>query len=288
MNMSEPFIRKPVATTLIIVAITLAGLAAFRLLPVSPLPQVGFPTISVSAGLPGASPETMASSVATPLERQFGHIAAVTEMTSSSSLGSTNITLQFDLNRDIDAAARDVQAAINAARGYLPINLPNNPTYRKVNPADSPIFMLALTSTGLTRGQMYDAASTIMAQKLSQISGVGQGIVGGSSLPSVRVELTPTALNKYGIGLEQVRTVLSGSNANTPKGHFSNGLRMWEVGANDQIFKASDYAPLIVAYHNGRAVRISDIGQTQDSGADLRNSGYANGKPSVVVIIFRP
>ncbi|HTA69262.1 MAG TPA: multidrug efflux RND transporter permease subunit [Bryobacteraceae bacterium] len=287
MNISEPFIRKPIATTLLVVAILLAGATAYRLLPVSPLPQVEFPTISVSAGLPGASPETMASSVATPLERQFGHIAAVTEMTSSSSLGSTSITLQFDLNRDIDAAARDVQAAINAARGYLPINLPNNPTYRKVNPADSPIFMLALTSDVLTRGQMYDAASTIMAQKLSQISGVGQVIVGGSSLPSVRVELVPTALNKYGIGLEQVRTVLSGSNANTPKGHFSDGLRMWEVGANDQIFKASDYEPLVVAYRNGSAVRISDIGVAQDSVEDLRNSGYANGKPSVLVIIFR-
>ena len=257
------------------------------MLPVSPLPQVEFPTISVSAGLPGASPETMASSVATPLERQFGRIASVTEMTSSSTLGSTSITLQFDLDRDIDAAARDVQAAINAARGYLPTNLPNNPSYRKVNPADSPIFMLALTSPILTRGQMYDAASTIMAQKLSQVSGVGQVTVGGSSLPSVRIELNPTALNKYGIGLEQVRTVLSGANANTPKGHFSDGHRMWEVGANDQIFKASDYEPLVVAYRNGSAVRISDVGEAQDSVEDLRNSGYANGKPSVLVIIFR-
>jgi multidrug efflux pump len=219
----------------------------------------------------------MASSVATPLERQFGRIAAVTEMTSSSSLGSTSITLQFDLTRDIDAAARDVQAAINAARGYLPTTLPNNPSYRKVNPADSPIFMLALTSPVLTRGQMYDAASTIMAQKLSQISGVGQVTVGGGSLPSVRIELNPTVLNKYGIGLEQVRTVLSAANANTPKGHFSDGHRMWEVGANDQIFKASDYEPLVVAYRNGSAVRISDVGQAQDSVEDLRNAGYANG-----------
>src|ERR1700680_946112 len=240
MNISEPFIRKPVATTLIVVAITLAGLAAYRLLPVSPLPQVEFPTISVSAGLPGASPETMASSVATPLERQFGRIAGVAEMTSSSALGSTNVTLQFTLDRDIDAAARDVQASINAARGYLPSNLPNNPSYRKVNPADSPIFMLALTSSVLTRGQMYDAASTIMAQKLAQVNGVGQVTGGGSSLPSVRVELIPTALNKYGIGLEEVRSVLSGANANTPKGHFSDGHRMWEVGANDQLFNASD------------------------------------------------
>jgi multidrug efflux pump len=287
MNISEPFIRKPVATTLLVVAITLAGATAYRLLPVSPLPQVDFPTISVSASLPGASPETMASSVATPLERQFGRIAAVTEMTSSSSLGSTSVTMQFDLDRDIDAAARDVQAAINAARGYLPTNLPNNPTYRKVNPADSPIFMLALTSAVLTKGQMYDAASTIMAQKLSQVSGVGQVTVGGSSLPGVRIELNPTALNKYGIGLEQVRTALGGANANTPKGHFSDGLHMWEVAANDQLFKASDYESLVIAYRNGLAVKISDIGQAQDSVEDLRNSGYANGKPSVLVIIFR-
>ena len=287
MNISEPFIRKPVATALLLVAITLAGAAAYRLLPVSPLPQVEFPTISVSAGLPGGSPATMASSVATPLERQFGRIAGVTEMTSSSALGSTSITLQFDLNRDIDAAARDVQAAINAARGNLPSNLPNNPSYRKVNPADSPIFMLALTSPVLTRGQMYDAASTIMAQKLAQVSGVGQVTVGGSSLPGVRVELNPTALNKYGIGLEQVRTALSSANANTPKGHFSDGLRMWEVGASDQIFQASDYEPLVVAYRNGSAVRISDIGHADDSVEDLRNSGYANGKQCVLVIIFR-
>ena len=287
MNISEPFIRKPVATTLLVVAITLAGASAYRLLPVSPLPEVEFPTISVSAALPGASPETMASSVATPLERQFGRIAGVSEMTSSSALGSASITLQFALDRDIDAAARDVQASINAARGYLPTNLPNNPTYRKVNPADSPIFMLALTSPVLTRGEMYDAASTIMAQKLSQITGVGQVTVGGSSLPGVRIELNPTQLNKYGIGLEQVRTVLGGANANTPKGHFSEGLRMWEVGANDQIFKAADYEPLVIAYHNGSAVRVSDVGQAQDSVEDLRNSGYANGHPSVLVIIFR-
>ncbi len=287
MNISEPFIRKPVATTLLVVAITLAGVSAYQLLPVSPLPEVEFPTISVSAALPGASPETMASSVATPLERQFGRIAGVSEMTSSSALGSASITLQFALDRDIDAAARDVQASINAARGYLPTNLPNNPTYRKVNPADSPIFMLALTSAVLTRGEMYDAASTIMAQKLSQITGVGQVTVGGSSLPSVRIELNPTQLNKYGIGLEQVRTVLGGANANTPKGHFSEGLRMWEVGANDQIFKAADYEPLVLAYNNGSAVRVSDVGQAQDSVEDLRNSGYANGSPSVLVIIFR-
>src|SRR5436190_5635678 len=287
MTISEPFIRRPVATTLLTVAILLSGAVAYRLLPVSPLPQVEFPTISVMAGLPGASPETMASAVATPLERQFGRIAAVTEMTSSSTLGSTSITLQFDLNRNIDAAARDVQAAINAARGYLPSNLPNNPRYRKVNPADSPIFMLALTSDILTKGQMYDAASTIMAQKSSQVSGVGQVTVGGSALPSVRIELNPPSLNKYGIGLEQVRSVLASANANTPKVYFSRGPRMWEVGANDQLFNAVDYEPLLVAYHNGTAVRISDVGRAEDSVEDIRNSGYANGKPSVLVIIFR-
>src|SRR5580698_3589074 len=227
MNISEPFIRKPVATTLLLVAITLAGASAYAILPVSPPPQVEFPTISVSAGLPGASPQTMASSVATPLERQFGHIAAVTEMSSSSSLGSTSLTLQFDLTRDIDAAARDVQAAIAAARGNLPTNLPNNPSYRKVNPADSPIFMIALTSDTLTKGQMYDAASTIMAQKLAQVQGVGQVGVGGSALPGVRVELNPTALNKYGIGMEQVRTALAAANANSPKGHFADANRVW-------------------------------------------------------------
>jgi len=287
MNISEVFIRRPVATTLLTVAIALAGAVAFRILPVSPLPQVDFPTISVQAGLPGASPETMASSVATPLERQFTRIASVTEMTSSSSLGSTSITLQFDLNRNIDAAARDVQAAINASRGYLPTNLPNNPTYRKVNPADSPIMLLALTSPILTKAQMYDAASSIMAQKLSQIGGVGQVIVGGSSLPSVRVELDPRVLNKYGIGLEQVRGVLAAANANAPKGHFSDGQRAWEVGANDQVFKAIDYQPLIVTYQKGSAVRISDVGRAVDSVEDIRNSGYANGRPSVMVIIFR-
>ena len=287
MNISAPFVHRPVATTLLTVAIALAGAVAFRILPVSPLPQVDFPTISVSAGLPGASPETMASSVATPLERQFGRIAAVTEMTSSSTLGSCSITLQFDLNRNIDAAARDVQAAIAAARGYLPTNLPSNPTYRKVNPADSPIFMIALTSDTLSKGQMYDSASTIMAQKLAQEQGVGQVIVGGSALPGVRVELNPTALNKYGIGLEQVRGALASANANTPKGHFSDGHQMYEVGANDQLFEAADYKPLLITYHNGNSVRVSDVGDVVDSVEDLRNAGYANGKPSVLVIIFR-
>ncbi len=287
MNISAPFIRKPVATTLLTVAVALAGGVAFRLLPVSPLPQVDFPTISVSASLPGASPETMAASVATPLERQFGRIAAVTEMTSSSGVGSSSITLQFELSRDIDAAARDVQAAINAARGNLPANLPSNPSYRKVNPADSPIFILALTSKTLDKGQMYDAASTVMAQKLSQVDGVGQVQVGGSSLPSVRIELDPQAVFKYGIGLEQVRTVLANANANMPKGHLSNGPQSIEIGATDQIFKASDYARLIVTYRNGAAVHISDIGEAVDSVEDLRNAGYADGKPSVSVIVFR-
>ena len=222
MNISKPFIHRPVATTLLTIAVALAGAIAFRFLPISPLPQVDFPTISVGASLPGASPETMASAVATPLERQFGRIAGVTEMTSASYLGNTSITLQFDLNRNIDAAARDVQAAINAARGYLPANLPQNPSYRKVNSADSPIFMMALTSDVLDKGQMYDAASSIIAQKLAQIRGVGQVIVWGSALPAVRIELNPMALNKYGIGLEDVRSVLSAANANTPKGHFSD------------------------------------------------------------------
>ncbi len=287
MNISEPFIRRPIATTLLTIAIVLAGAVGFRLLPVSPLPQVDFPTISVNASLPGASPETMASSVATPLERQFSRIAGVTEMTSSSQLGSTSVTLQFDLNRNIDAAARDVQAAINAARGYLPSNLPNNPTYRKVNPADAPIMIVALTSPVLSRGQMYDAASSILAQKLSQVAGVGQVIVGGSSLPTVRIELNPNVLNKYGIGLEQVRTVISSANVHTPKGQVSDNLRTWELGANDQIFNSVDYLPLIVAYHNGSAVRISDIGRAVDSVEDLRGAGYANGSPSVMLIIFR-
>jgi multidrug efflux pump len=287
MNISAPFIRKPVATTLVTIAIALAGAVAFRLLPVSPLPQVDFPTISVNAGLPGASPETMASSVATPLERQFGRIAGVTEMTSSSTLGSSGVTLQFDLSRDINAAARDVQAAINAARGYLPTNLPSNPSYRKVNPADSPIFMVALTSDILSKSQMYDSASSIMAQRLAQITGVGQVNVGGGALPGVRVELNPTVMNKYGIGFEQVRTVLSGANANSPKGHFSDGQRIFEIGANDQIFKAVDYRPLIVTYHNGTAVRLTDIGEVVDAPEDLRNAGYINGKPSVLLVISR-
>src|ERR1700677_3474842 len=287
MSISEPFIRRPIATTLLTVAIALAGGVAFRLLPVSPLPAVDFPTISVSASLPGASAETIASAVATPLERQFGHIAAVTEMTSASTLGATSITLQFDLNRNIDAAARDVQAAIAAARSYLPSNIPTNPTYKKVNPADSPIMIISLTSKSLDQAQMYDAASTVMAQKLSQIQGVGQVQEGGSSLPSVRIELNPDAVDKYGLGFEQVRTALATANVDNPKGHFSSDGQMWEVGANDQIFKASDYAPLIVAYSKGAPVRIRDIGEAVDSVQDVRNAGYANAIKAVLVIIFR-
>jgi len=287
MNISEPFIRRPVATTLLVIAIFLAGAVAFRLLPVAPLPQVDFPTISISAGLPGASPEIMASSVATPLERQFGRIAAVSEMTSASALGSSSVTLQFNLDRNIDAAARDVQAAINAARGYLPTNLPSNPTYRKVNPADSPILIISLTSDVLSKSQIYDYASTIMAQKLSQVSGVGQVFAGGGALPGVRVEVNPTLLNKYGIGLEQVRGVLSNANSNAPKGYFSDGHRMWQVGANDQLFHAVDYRPLIVAYRMGSPVRLSDIAEVVDGPQTIMSSGYTNGKPSILLVIFR-
>jgi multidrug efflux pump len=287
MNISGPFIRRPIGTTLLTIAIALAGAVAFYILPVAPLPQIDTPSISVGAALPGASPQTMAASVATPLERQFGRIAGVTEMTSSSQLGTTGITLQFDLSRDIDGAARDVEAAINAARGNLPSDLPSNPTYRKVNPADSPIMIIALTSDIYSKGQMYDSASTVLAQKLSQMSGVGQVIVGGSSLPAVRVELNPLALNKYGIGLEQVRTALSSANANVPKGHFANAQKTWTIQDNDQLFKAIDYEPLIIAYHNRAPVRVGDVAQVTDSVADIRNAGFANGKPSVLLIIFR-
>jgi multidrug efflux pump len=287
MNISEPFIRKPVGTTLLLIALALAGAVAFQLLPVSPLPQVDFPTIQVQATLPGASPQTMASSVATPLERQFAHIAAVTEMTSSSTLSTTQIVLQFDLNRNIDAAARDVEAAINAARGYLPTTLESNPTYRKVNPSDSPIYLLALTSDVMTQGEIYDAASSIMGQKLSQVPGVGLVNIGGSALPGVRVELNPTQLNKYGIGLEQVRQALTSQNANTPKGILSDSRRTYELGTNDQMFTAEDYGPLVIGYKNGAPVRVSDVGAAVESVEDLRNSGYSNGQRSVLVIINR-
>jgi multidrug efflux pump len=287
MNISSPFINRPVATVLLTFGIALAGAVAFRLLPVSPLPQIDFPTISVQASLPGASPQIMASSVATPLERQFGHIASVTEMTSASYLGSTSITLQFDLNRDIDAAARDVQAAINAARGYLPANLPNNPTYRKVNPADSPIMIVALTSDVYDQGRLYDAASTVMQQKLSQVQGVGQVSVGGASLPAVRVDVNPTQLNAYGMGLEDVRNVLGQQNANLAKGQIADETTTSDLATNDQLLKASQYQPLIVGYSNGAAIRLSDIANVQDSVENIRSAGLSNGKPCALVIIFR-
>jgi multidrug efflux pump len=286
MSPSELFIRRPVATTLLLAGVALSGAAAFRLLPVSPLPEVDFPSISVNAQFPGASPETMASSVATPLERQFGRISAINEMTSQSTLGNTSITLVFDLSRDINAAARDVEAAINAARGYLP-PMPNNPTYRKVNPADAPILILSLTSDVLDKGKMYDAASSILEQKLSQISGVGQVVVGGSTLPAVRVELNPSALSRYGISLEQVRTVLNAANHNSAKGQFGYGPETYGLAANDQLFTAAEYAPLVIGYRGGAAARIRDVGDAIDSVEDIRNAGYTNGKPSVIVIVYR-
>ena len=287
MSISSPFIHRPVATTLLTVAIALAGAVAFQVLPVSALPQIDFPTISVAASLPGASPEIMASSVATPLERQFGRIAGVTEMTSSSFLGTTSITMQFDLNRNIDGAARDVQAAINAARSYLPANLPSNPTYRKVNPADSPIMLLALTSKVYDRGPMYDAASTIIQQRLSQIQGVGQVSVGGSSLPAVRVELNPTQLNSYGLGLQDVASMLSLQNANVAKGQISDGQVTSDVTANDQLLKADYYKDLVVGYHNGAAIKLSDVAEVVDAVENIRAAGFMNGKPCVLLIIFR-
>ncbi len=287
MNVSEIFIRRPVATTLLTLGITLAGFVAFRFLPVSPLPQTDFPTISVSAALPGADPETMATSVAAPLERQFGHIAGIAEMTSSSSLGSTSIILQFDLDRNIDGAARDVQAAINAARSYLPTTLPSNPTYRKVNPADAPILILALTSHIVSKAQMYDAASTILSQKLSQVQGVGQVFVGGGSLPAVRVELDPGPLNRYGIGLDQTAAILQTTSVSQPKGQFANGSEALEIQCNDQLHKAEEYRPIIVSYQNGAPVRLSDLGTVEDSVEDLRAAGSVNGKPAIMLVLFR-
>ena len=287
MNPSALFIRRPVATTLLTLAIAIAGALAFTVLPVSPLPQVDFPTISVSASLPGASAQIMASSVATPLERQFGHIAGVSEMTSASSLGSTSITIQFDLSRNIDGAARDVEAAISAARTYLPANLPANPTYRKVNPADAPIMILGLTSKKYDTGKLYDEASTVMEQKLSQINGVGQVGVGGSSLPSVRVDVNPTQLNNYGLTLASVQAVLSTQNADIAKGQLSDGYITADIVANDQISKAEDYKPVIIGYHNGTAVMLQDVADVTDSVQNIRSAGYLNGIPSVTVIIFR-
>ncbi len=284
-SLSAPFVKRPVATTLLTIGIALAGLVSFSLLPVSPLPQVDFPTISVSASLPGASPETMSTSVATPLERQLGRIAGVTEMTSSSSQNSTRVTLQFDLSRDIDGAARDVQAALNAALAQLP-SVPTNPTYRKVNPADAPILILAMTSKTLSTGQIYDAASTIVAQKISQVAGVGQATVSGATLPAVRVDVNPTALNKYGIALDTVRIALQNANANRPKGFIELDDKHWQLYTNDQTgLDSTPYKNLIVTYSNGAAVRLSDVAVVTDSVQDIRNLGLFNGEPAVLILI---
>ena len=287
MNISAPFIARPVATTLITLGVGLAGLLSFWLLPIAPLPQVDIPTISVSASLPGASPDTMAATVATPLERVLGSIAGVNEITSRSSLGSTNITLQFDLKRDINGAARDVQAAINAARTLLPSGMPSNPSYRKVNPADAPIMILSLTSDTLTRGQMYDAASTVLAQRIAQVDGVGQVSVGGGALPAVRVELNPDKLAAQGIALDNIRVALTATNANRPKGSLEDGNRAWALGANDQARTAADYAPIILSYRNGAAVRLRDVAEVRDSVQDVRNYGVSNGKPSIVLFVLK-
>ena len=287
MNISAPFIRRPVATTLITVGIALAGAVAYRALPVSPLPQVDFPTISVGAALPGASAEIMASSVATPLERQLGHIAGVTEMTSQSSLGTTSITIQFDLTRNIDGAARDVEAAINAARTYLPTNLPGNPTYRKVNPADAPIMILGLTSQKFDPAKLYDEASTVIQQKLSQISGVGQVTTGGGALPSVRVDVNPTQLASYGLSMSNVQSVLSLQNSNLAKGQITNGAVTADIIGNSQLSHAADFRPLIIGYKNGAAIRLSDIAEVTDSVQNVRAGGYLNDKRAIPIIIFR-
>jgi multidrug efflux pump len=286
-NISSPFIRRPVATTLMAFAIVFAGAIAFKQLPVASLPQVDFATITVAATLPGASPEVMASSIATPLERQFGHIAGVTQMTSSSTLGVTSVTLQFDLSRDVDGAARDVEAAINAARVDLPANLPSNPTYRKINSAIAPMMVLSLTSDSSDRGQLYDIASSVIEQKISQLQGVGQVQVVGSSLPAVRVDLNPNQLNSYGIGVQNVAQALSVQNSNRPKGQFSNELTTADITANDQISKARDFAPLVVGTSNGKVVRLRDVAHVYDSVQTLRSAGYVNGKPSVIVLVFR-
>jgi len=285
-SLSTPFIKRPVATTLLTIGVALAGIFAFGKLPVAPLPQVDFPTISVNAQMPGASPETMATTVATPLERHLGVIADVTEMTSSSTVGSARITLQFGLSRNIDGAARDVQAAINAARVDLPTSLRTNPTYRKVNPADAPILILSLTSDTETRGQVYDAASTILQPKLSQIEGIGQVTIGGSAAPAVRVELNPTTLFKYGIGLEDLRAALTSANAHSPKGAIEDGERHFQLYTNDQANKPEDYQPLVVAYRNGAAVRLTDVASVEAGPENLRNAGLANGKPAVLVILY--
>jgi len=286
-SLSSPFVRRPVGTTLLTIALVIAGAIAFRVLPVAPLPQVDFPTITVFSGLPGASPETMASAVATPLERQFGRIAGVTEMTSVSFLGAAGITLQFDLARDINGAARDVQAAIASAVGQLPPNLPSLPTYRKVNPADAPILILALTSNVVDKGRMYDIASTVLQQKISQLDGVGQIFVGGSSLPAVRVDLNPMALARYGIGLNEVQRVLATANVNRPKGQLDDGRYTWELNATDQLLKPAAYEPLIVAWRNGAPIRLMDVAKISGAVEDLRAGAVSDGQPAVVLVIFR-
>src|SRR5450432_4281789 len=287
MSISAPFIRRPIGTSLMAAALLMSGILAFNFLPVASLPKVDFPVIGVGAGLPGADPQTMASAVATPLERQFGRISGVNQMTSASQLGSSSITLQFDLNRDINAAARDVQACINAARSQLPANLPSNPSYRKANPADSPVLILALTSDTMTVPRMYDAADSILAQKLAQVDGVGQVSVGGAAQPAVRAEVNPTLLNKLEIGLDTVRNALNAANANRPKGQVSSGTTSYSFTDTDQLFSADQYRPLIVAYNNGAAVRLGDVAEVTDSVSDVRNIGLANGKPGVLIIVFR-
>ena len=287
MNISAPFIRRPVATTLLTAAVALAGSIAYKQLPVAPLPQVDFPTISVSASLPGASAQIMASSVATPLERQFGHIAGITEMTSQSQLGQTSVTIQFDLDRDINGAARDVEAAINAARTYLPANLPSNPTYRLINPADSSIMIMALTSTKYDKEAMYDAASTIIAQKLSQIQGVGEVFVSGASYPAVRVDVSPTQLHSYGLTMANVQSRLSLQNSQLARGQISNGLTTADIVDNGQIWNTALYKPLILGYHNGIAVHLSDTAQVTNGATNVFNAGYLNYQPSVTIHIHR-
>ncbi|CAL1241494.1 multidrug efflux RND transporter permease subunit [Candidatus Methylocalor cossyra] len=287
MNLSAPFVQRPVGTTLLTLAVALAGALAFRLLPVSPLPQVEFPTLLVTANLPGASPETMAATVATPLERQFGRIAGITEMSSTSALGSTSVVLQFDLDRDIDAAARDVQAAINAARSQLPANLPSNPAYRKINPADAPILILSLTSQTHDRGRLYDVASSVLQQKLARLEGVGQVMVGGGALPAIRVAVNPTLLNNYGLGLAEVRAALAAANVNRPKGELADAHRSLSLVTSDQLFRAEDYRSLIVAYRDSGAVQLGDIATVTDSIEDLRTGGLVHGKPAVLVIVYR-
>src|SRR6202451_2649295 len=335
MNISAPFIRRPIGTSLLAAALLLSGLLAFNLLPVASLPRVDFPVISIGAQLPGADPQTMASAVATPLERQFGRISGVNQMTSSSQLGSTGIALQFDLNRNIDAAARDVQAAINAARSQLPSNLPSNPTYRKINPADSPILILALTSDTLTVPQLYDACDSILAQKIAQVDGVGQTFCGGSAKPAVRVEANPAQLANYGLGLEALRAAIGTINVNKPKGYLQNDTRRWSMTATDQLFGSEEYAPLIVATDKGPVslaaansglpasaasavdttaalsgnsgaaatpaptasavgpaathgvVRIEDVARVVDSVEDIHTAGFFNGRPAILVIVFK-